>query len=83
MNFIFVFVYCWLRLYLTAGQANTDIALCGFITASSIKSMQWSCSAAGNTTTDPCSSPVWSGLTCSGTSVTQMQITDTGLAGVF
>jgi Leucine-rich repeat (LRR) protein len=65
-------------LHIVCSQTSTDVALCGFIAATNIHSLseysQWSCSASGITDSDPCSAPVWLGLTCSGSSVSQLSV---------
>ena len=47
---------------------NQDGALCGLIAATNIHSIagysQWNCSVYGFTYTNPCTSPLWPGITC-------------------
>ena len=55
-----------------------DSGLCGMIAASNIQSVsgysQWSCASGGYTSTNPCSSPVWPGLGCSGGIVVSLSV---------
>ena len=59
--------------------------MCDFIAATNIQSRtgysQWSCTTAGITSTPPCSSPIWPGLTCSGSNVLSIIIVNQGLYG--
>ena len=62
-----------------------DIGLCGLIAATNIQSIsgysQWSCTTGGFTSTTPCLSPVWPGVTCSGTVVVGINFDLVGLTG--
>ena len=62
-----------------------DTGLCGLIAATSIQSIsgysQWSCTTGGATSTVPCLSPVWPGVTCSGMNVVSINIASIGLTG--
>ena len=62
-----------------------DNGLCGLIAATNIQSIsgysQWSCSTAGYTSSTPCLSPVWPGLSCAGSNVVSMSIGGLGIAG--
>ena len=64
-----------------------DVALCGFIAATNIYSLagysQWSCATAGYVNTNPCTTPVWSGLTCSHNNVVSVILANIGLTGSF
>ena len=47
---------------------NQEIGICGLIAATNIQSIagysQWSCTTLGHTSSNPCSAPVWPGMTC-------------------
>ena len=63
-----------------------DIALCGFIAATDISTMDgksvWSCTSNGVTSSDPCDSgSVWSGLTCDGMDISEISLGAIGLQG--
>ena len=59
---------------------------CGIIAATNIQAItgysQWSCTTAGVTSTTPCNSPVWPGLTCSGGNPVSISFVNIGLAGM-
>ena len=63
-----------------------DDALCGFIAATNIESISthtlWSCTSDGLTSADPCS-PVWSDITCSGSSVVNLDLNTISLTGMI
>lgn len=72
----------------TAARMNEDIGLCGFIAATNISSAtgynEWTCDSAGYTSSDPCGSPIWTGLTCnSAGSVTAMRVSGLEITGKF
>ena len=62
-----------------------DAGLCAFIAATNIQSItaysQWSCTTAGITSTNPCGSSVWQGVTCSGVNVLSIRMSGIGLIG--
>ena len=43
----------------------------------------WSCNTAGSTSTVPCTAPIWSGLTCSGNVVVEINFNSLGISGIF
>ena len=64
-----------------------DDAICGIVAATNIQSRpdkaMWSCTVDGLPSTDPCSSPVWSGVYCSyDGSIVQLQSFEFGLTGM-
>ena len=65
-------------------QVKAD-PMCDIIAATNIQSIsgysQWSCTTGGVTTTTPCTSPVWNGLTCSGTTIISIYLGTIGLTG--
>ena len=66
--------------------SSQDDAICSIIAATNIESIsgyeEWSCSSDGLTSTDPCSSPVWSGVTCSGTLIVSLALDTIDLTGM-
>ena len=60
---------------------------CDFVAATNIHAIfgynQWSCSSSGLPSTTPCSSPVWPGLICSGSTVVSINLKNIGLIGKF
>ena len=62
-----------------------DVGLCGIIAATNIQSKsgysQWSCTTRGYTTSTPCLSPKWSGVTCNGINVVGINLTSSGITG--
>jgi hypothetical protein len=58
--------------------------MCGFVAATNIASIsgynEWACDTTGHTTTDPCTGP-WTGITCTGTDVTYMNVNSKGVTG--
>ena len=63
-----------------------DNGLCGLVAATNIQSIagysQWSCSTSGYTSSTPCLSPVWPGITCTGSNViNSINIGGCGLSG--
>ena len=69
----------------TACPSNQDIGLCGMIAATNIHSIsgysQWSCTTGGYTSTSPCTSPMWPGVSCVGSNVVSMNIGSLGVTG--
>ena len=65
--------------------SNQDIGLCGLIAATNIQSIsgysQWSCTTGGYTSTSPCTSPMWPGVSCVGSNVVSMNIGSLGVTG--
>ena len=63
-----------------------DVGLCGLISATNIHSIsgysQWSCSTGGYTTSTPCLSPVWPGLSCAGINVVSVNLNSLGVTGM-
>ena len=63
-----------------------DVGLCGLISATNIHSIsgysQWSCSTGGYTTSTPCLSPVWPGLSCAGINVVSVNLNALGVTGM-
>ena len=57
--------------------------ICYFVAATNVQSLhtQWSCTTAGSTVTHPCAAPIWSGLTCSGSTIVAIRINYIGLTG--
>ena len=66
---------------------SQEIALCSFIAATNIASKsgynEWSCTSAGITKTDPCSSPIWSGLSCSSGSIVSINLYYVHISGMI
>ena len=66
---------------------SQDYGLCGLITATNIQSItsygQWSCASAGYTSSTPCGSAVWPGLTCNGINIISINLSAIGLTGLF
>ena len=64
-----------------------DNGLCGLIAATNIQSIsgysQWSCTTAGYTSSTPCLSPVWPGLSCVGVNVVSVTVNSVGLTGML
>ena len=64
---------------------NQDNGVCGLIAATNINIIsgysQWSCSTLGDTQSNPCASPIWSGVTCSGNNVVSINLYNVGLSG--
>ena len=62
-----------------------DQGLCGLIAATNIQSIsgysQWSCTTGGYTSTSPCTSPMWPGVSCVGSNVVSMNIGSLGVTG--
>ena len=62
-----------------------DNGLCGLIAATNIHAKtgysQWSCTTAGYTSSAPCLSPVWPGVSCVGINVVSISIINFALAG--
>ena len=60
-----------------------DIALCGFITSTTVHSVhnQWACSTAGYTLTNPCLSG-WTGIQCTGIYVRSIVLSGVGMSGI-
>ena len=62
-----------------------DQGLCGMIAATNIQSIsgysRWSCSVIGYTSSTPCLSPVWPGISCIGIDVIAITISNLGLTG--
>ena len=65
--------------------SNQDTGLCGLIAATNINTIasyfHWSCTTAGVTSTNPCSSQLWSGIVCSGNNVVSISVNNIGLSG--
>ena len=63
-----------------------DYAMCGFIAATNIANFSthsmWSCTSDGLTSTNPCLSTIWSGVTCSGMAITTLDVEGIGLTGM-
>ena len=63
---------------------SEDMAFCGFIAATSIQSVtgysMWNCTTGGTTSSSPCS-PVWPGLSCSGSTVLVINLGGLQFAG--
>jgi len=67
-------------------QTAEDIGFCGFIAATNIASIysEWSCTSSGETSTDPCGTPGWTGVeTCSGSGPAYISIEYLGLNGTI
>ena len=64
-----------------------DNGLCGLIAATNIQSIsgysQWSCATAGYTSSTPCLSPVWPGVSCSGITMVSLAVYSLGLSGIL
>ena len=62
-------------------------AICGIIAATNIESISsktmWFCTSDGLASTDPCFYPVWSGVSCNGGSIVQLEFNNVGLTGIF
>ena len=63
-----------------------DSALCGFIAATNIGNISthtmWSCNSSGITSSNPCDSPLWTGLVCDGMSIISLTLASIGLTGI-
>ena len=77
-------IVIWFILTLLCPTVQAD-PLCDIIAATNLQSKasysQWSCSASGTTSTSPCSSPVWTGLTCSGSTILSLNLNSAGITG--
>ena len=66
---------------------SQDNGLCGLIAATNINGVtgysQWACSSAGYTSSTPCLSPMWPGVTCNGVNVVSIILENVGLSGNF
>ena len=62
-----------------------DGAMCSLIAATNIESISthtmWSCNTDGVTSTDPCS-PLWTGITCSGSSIVNIDLGSVSVTGI-
>ena len=69
----------------TLCPTNQEIGLCGLIAATNIQTIsgysQWSCTTGGYTSTAPCTSPVWAGISCNGIDVVSISIGGVGVTG--
>lgn len=67
--------------------AEQNIGICAFIAATNIGNIktEWSCTAAGVVTTNPCNSPRWSGITCvsGSTIISNINLMDMGIIGIL
>ena len=76
---LFLFPIC------SSTPTGQDNGICGFIAATNIHAVsgfsQWSCTTAGTSLTAPCTAPIWSGITCSGSNVTWIVISNAALSG--
>ena len=68
----------------TCAVSVQDTGLCGLIAATNIQSVrtQWSCTTAGYTSSDPCST-LWSSVTCVGSVVVSIDVGSSGLTGLI
>ena len=59
--------------------------ICDIIAATNIESVftQWSCTTNGTTSTDPCMSPVWDGVTCTGDNIVAIAMDNSSLTGEY
>ena len=59
--------------------------LCDIIAATNIQVItgysQWSCNTAGVTSTTPCNTPVWPGVSCTLSNVVAISVSSIGLTG--
>ena len=57
--------------------------LCDIVAATNIQSFRslWSCTTAGVASTPPCTPPVWTGITCTGGTVTMINFVSVGITG--
>ena len=57
---------------------NQDNALCGLIAATNIYSLagynKWNCTSQGLTSTNPCANPVWPGIICGISGITNNSV---------
>ena len=71
----------------SACPSSRDVALCSLIAATNVQSItsysNWNCTTLGTTYTNPCTTPIWTGLTCSGSNVLIITLSALGLIGTI